>query len=62
MWLLAAVLGSAILGIGYVSERAHTGRRHECLRHECLRRGGEPVDTGRMGRDVVCLKWGAVLP
>jgi hypothetical protein len=57
MWLLAAALGSAILGIGYVSERAHTERRYECLR-----RGGEPVDTGRMGRNVVCLRWGAVLP
>jgi hypothetical protein len=57
MWLLAVVLWSTILGVGYVSELAHTERRYECLR-----RGGEPVDTGRMGRDVVCLRWGAALP
>lgn len=55
--LLFAAIGLPIFALGYLSERIHTERRYECLR-----RGGEPVDTGRGGREVVCLRWGSVLP
>jgi hypothetical protein len=49
--LLFAAICLPIFALGYLSERIRTERRYECLR-----RGGEPVDTGRNGSKVVCLR------